>query len=82
MLGAQEPEKRSLSCAEQYIWLPSVKVSNVVIAQEALSLEKYVKATHYGRGTRLDRKKSMQIWKVFENCQSLMKENSWNVCPH
>ena len=49
--------------------------NRVVIAQEALTLEKYVKATRNGRGTRLDRKKRMQIWKVFENYQNLMKEN-------
>lgn len=48
--------------------------NRVVIAQEALSLEKYVKATRNGRGTRLDRKKRMQVWKVFENYQNLMKE--------
>ena len=49
--------------------------NRVVIAQEALSLEKYVKATRNGRGTRLDRKKRMQVWKVFEHYQNLMKEN-------
>lgn len=49
--------------------------NRVVIAQEALTLEKYVKATRNGRGTRLDRKKRMQVWKVFENYQNLMKEN-------
>lgn len=49
--------------------------NRIVIAQEALTLEKYVKATRNGRGTRLDRKKRMQIWKVFENYQNLMKEN-------
>lgn len=49
--------------------------NRIVIAQEALSLEKYVKATRNGRGTRLDRKKRIQVWKVFENYQNLMKEN-------
>ena len=49
--------------------------NRIVIAQEALTLEKYVKATRNGRGTRLDRKKRIQIWKVFENYQNLMKEN-------
>lgn len=49
--------------------------NRIVIAQEALTLEKYVKATRNGRGTRLDRKKRMHIWKVFENYQNLMKEN-------
>ena len=49
--------------------------NRVVIAQEALSLEKYVKATRNGRGTRLDRKKRILAWKVFEAYQNLMKEN-------
>lgn len=48
--------------------------NRVAIAQEALSLEKYLKATRNGRGTRLDRKKRMQVWKVFDNYQNLMKE--------
>jgi len=49
--------------------------NRIVIAQEALSLEKYIKATRNGRGTRLDRKKRMLVWRVFENYQNLMKEN-------
>ena len=49
--------------------------NRIVIAQEALTLEKYVKASRNGRGTRLDRKKRIQVWKVFENYQNLMKEN-------
>ena len=49
--------------------------NRVVISQEALSLEQYVKATRNGRGTRLDRKKRMQVWQVFEAYQTLMKEN-------
>lgn len=49
--------------------------NRVVVAQEAFSLEKYLKASRTGRGTRLDRKKRMQIWKVFEAYQNLMKEN-------
>lgn len=49
--------------------------NRVVIAQEALSLPLYIKAKRNGRGTRLDRKKRIQIWKVFENYQNLMKEH-------
>ena len=49
--------------------------NRVVISQEALSLEKYVKASRNGRGTRLDRRKRMLVWKVFETYQNLMKEN-------
>lgn len=48
--------------------------NRVVVAQESFSLEKYIKATRTGRGTRLDRKKRMQIWKVFDAYQNLMKE--------
>ena len=48
--------------------------NRVVVAQEAFSLEKYIKASRIGRGTRLDRKQRMQIWKVFESYQNIMKE--------
>lgn len=48
--------------------------TRVVVAQEALTLDKYVKANRNGRGTRLDRKKRIQVWKVFESYQNLMKE--------
>lgn len=48
--------------------------NRVVAPQEAFSLEKYVKATRTGRKIRLDRKKRIQIWKVFETYQNLMKE--------
>ena len=49
--------------------------NRIVTSQEAFSLEKYIKATRNGRGTRLDRKKRMLVWKVLEAYQSLMKEN-------
>ena len=48
--------------------------NRVVVAQEAFTLEKYIKASRTGRGVKLDRKKRMQIWKVFEAYQNLMKE--------
>ena len=48
--------------------------NRVVVVQEAFSLEKYVKASRTGRGTRLDRKKRMQIWKVFEAYYNALKE--------
>ena len=48
--------------------------NRVVVAQEAFSLEKYVKASRIGRGVRLDRRMRMQIWKVFEDYQNIMKE--------
>lgn len=40
--------------------------NRVVIPQEALSLEKYVKAKRTERGVRLDRKKRIEVWKVFD----------------
>ena len=48
--------------------------NRVAVAQEAFTLEKYIMASRTGRGTRLDRKKRMQIWKVFESYQNIMKE--------
>lgn len=48
--------------------------SKVVCAQEAYSLEQYLKASRIGRGTRLDRKTRMQVWRVFEEYQNVMKE--------
>ena len=48
--------------------------NRVVIPQEALSLEKYVKAKRTGRGVRLDRKKRIEVWKVFDAYLSLMKQ--------
>ena len=49
--------------------------NRVIVSQEALSLEKYIKASRNGRGTRLDRKKRMFVWKVLDAYQNLMKEN-------
>ena len=46
----------------------------VVVPQEAFSLEKYVKASRVGRGTRLDRKKRLAVWKVVEAYMSILKE--------
>ena len=48
--------------------------NRIVVSQEALSLEKYIKAKRAGRGVRLDRKKRIEVWKVFEAYISLMKE--------
>jgi len=48
--------------------------SKVINAQEAFSLERYMKASRLGRGTRLDRKKRIQVWHVFEEYQNIMKE--------
>jgi superfamily I DNA/RNA helicase/mRNA-degrading endonuclease RelE of RelBE toxin-antitoxin system len=48
--------------------------SKVVAAQESFTQEQYLKASRIGRGTRLDRKKRMQVWSVFEEYIALMKE--------
>jgi len=48
----------------------------IVMAQEAVTLEKYLAASRVGRGIRLDRKKKMMIWKVFEAYRDLLKEKS------
>ncbi len=48
--------------------------SKVVNAQEAFSFDLYLKASRVGRGTRLDRKQRIQVWRVFEEYQNLMKE--------
>lgn len=50
--------------------------NRVIVANEAFSLPLYVKAPRIGRGTRLDRKKRLQIWKVIEAYQRLMKERN------
>ena len=46
----------------------------VVVPQEAFSLAAYVKASRVGRGTRLDRKKRIAVWKVIEAYMNIMKE--------
>jgi superfamily I DNA/RNA helicase len=48
--------------------------SKVVNVHEAYSYELYLKTPRLGRGTRLDRKKRMQVWHVFEEYQNIMKE--------
>ncbi|WP_027217352.1 UvrD-helicase domain-containing protein [Butyrivibrio fibrisolvens] len=49
--------------------------NRIVEAQETFTLPDYIRAPRNGRGTRLDRKKRIQIWKVFEAYMNLMKEN-------
>ncbi len=48
--------------------------NRVIVTQEAFTLPQYVKADRNGRGTRLDRKKRIEVWKVIETYQRLMKE--------
>lgn len=47
--------------------------NNVVCAQEAYNETLYLRAQRVGRGIRLDRKTRMQVWKVFEEYQNIMK---------
>ena len=49
--------------------------NRVVIAQEAITRDQYLKASRNGRGTRLDRKKRLLVWQVLEHYQNLMKES-------
>lgn len=44
----------------------------IVQAQNIQSIAEYAKAPRPGRGVRLDRKKRMQVWKVFEEYRALM----------
>ena len=44
----------------------------VVQAQNIQSIAEYVKAPRPGRGIRLDRKRRMQVWKVFEEYRAMM----------
>ncbi len=48
--------------------------NRIIVAQEAFTIQKYLTAKRNGRGTSLDRKKRIQVWKVIENYQNLMKE--------
>lgn len=49
--------------------------NRVVVPQEALSFDKYAKASRKGRGTSLNLQKKILIWKVFEAYQNLMKKD-------
>ncbi len=48
--------------------------NRIVLAQEAMTLPLYVKASRTGRGTRLDRKKRIAVWEVMDAYHRLMKE--------
>jgi superfamily I DNA/RNA helicase len=49
--------------------------SQIVTPQETFTLEKYLKASRLGRGTRLDRKQREIVWEVFHEFINLMKDN-------
>lgn len=46
----------------------------VISSQEAYTKEAYMRASRIGLGTRLDRKTRIQVWKVIEEYQALMKD--------
>ncbi len=46
----------------------------VVQEQEVYTKEQYLKAPRLGRGIRLDRKKRIQVWSVFEEYMNVMNE--------
>ncbi len=48
----------------------------VISPQEAYTKEAYLKASRIGRGIRLDRKARIQVWKVIEEYQELMKDDN------
>lgn len=47
--------------------------SQVILPQQALTLNKYIRCSRNGRGTRLDRKKRELVWKVIEEYRRAMK---------
>ena len=51
--------------------------NQVIVAQEAFTLPLYAKASRAGRGTRLERRGRMKVWKVMEGYQDYMKEKGW-----
>lgn len=48
--------------------------SKVVASQDAFTQDAYLKASRIGRGTRLDRKKRMQVWNVFDEYLNLLRD--------
>ncbi|MDR2353941.1 MAG: AAA family ATPase [Deltaproteobacteria bacterium] len=48
--------------------------SKVATYNDAYTREEYLKASRVGRGTRLDRKKREEVWKVFEEFRKLLLE--------
>lgn len=48
--------------------------SKVICAYDLTSLKEYVQVSRLGRGVRLDRRKRMSVWKVFEEFRNLLLE--------
>lgn len=64
------PEQGSPTLAQFY----EEEWDRVVMPQEALTKDKYLKASRKGRGTRLSRRQRMEVWNVLEAYQNLLKE--------
>ena len=47
--------------------------SKVAVPNDAFTRDLYIKASRIGRGTRLDRKKKMMVWNVFEEYLILLR---------
>lgn len=50
--------------------------TKVVVGQNVKTKQEYMKASRRGRGTRIDGKKRLEIWKVFEQYRNLMYVHS------
>jgi superfamily I DNA/RNA helicase/mRNA-degrading endonuclease RelE of RelBE toxin-antitoxin system len=48
--------------------------AKVVASQDAFTQEAYLKAPRIGRGTRLDRKKRVQVWHVFDEYLNILRD--------
>lgn len=48
--------------------------SRIICAQDITSLQQYVQASRVGRGIRLDRKRRISVWKVFEEFRNALLE--------
>lgn len=48
--------------------------AKVVASQDAFTKEAYLKASRVGRGTRLDRKRRLQVWRVFDEYWNILQD--------
>ena len=50
--------------------------AKVVASQDAFTQDAYLKAPRLGRGTRLDRKKRVQVWHVFDEYLNILRDRA------
>lgn len=48
--------------------------AKVAVSQGAFTKEAYLKASRVGRGTRLDRKRRLQVWRVFDEYWNILQD--------